>query len=89
MRSKSVALPGATEIARIAEIVQTMLGDAMRAYSNEDSTLADAVIARDREVDALRRDVHPAPAKRDARELCGRWPRETEPLRGTSARACR
>jgi phosphate transport system protein len=50
----TLAPPAEAEIAGMAQIVLTMLGDAMRAYSNADSMLADSVIARDKEVNALR-----------------------------------
>ncbi len=45
--------PARVEIGRIAAIAIEMLQDAMRAYTEADTDGADAVIARDDEVDAL------------------------------------
>lgn len=45
--------PARVEIGRIAAIAIAMLADAMRAYTEADGETADAVIARDDEVDAL------------------------------------
>ncbi|MGD0051216.1 MAG: phosphate signaling complex protein PhoU [Vulcanimicrobiaceae bacterium] len=47
--------PASVEIGRIASLAYEMLVDVMRAYREGDSTLADAVIERDDEVDALYR----------------------------------
>jgi len=45
--------PASVEIGRIASLAYEMLIDVMRAYSEGDSVLADAVIERDDEVDKL------------------------------------
>ncbi len=45
--------PARVEIGRIAAIAIEMVEDAMRAYTEADTVAADAVIARDDEVDAL------------------------------------
>jgi phosphate transport system protein len=47
--------PASVEIGRIASLAYEMLIDVMRAYSEGDSALADAVIEHDDEVDALYR----------------------------------
>jgi phosphate transport system protein len=47
--------PASVEIGRIASLAYEMLVDVMRAYREGDSALADAVIERDDEVDALYR----------------------------------
>jgi phosphate transport system protein len=47
--------PASVEIGQIAAVAQTMLADAMRAYREGDTAVADAVIARDDEVDQLYR----------------------------------
>jgi phosphate transport system protein len=47
--------PASVEIGRIASLAYEMLVDVMRAYSEGDSKLADAVIEHDDEVDALYR----------------------------------
>lgn len=47
--------PASVEIGQIAAVAQTMLADAMRAYREADAEVADAVIERDDEVDALYR----------------------------------
>jgi phosphate transport system protein len=47
--------PASVEIGRIASLAYEMLIDVMRAYSEGDSELADAVIEHDDEVDALYR----------------------------------
>lgn len=47
--------PASVEIGRIAAVAQTMLADAMRAYREDDVAVADQVIERDDEVDALYR----------------------------------
>jgi phosphate transport system protein len=47
--------PASVEIGQIAAVAQTMLADAMRAYREGDTAVADAVIARDDEVDLLYR----------------------------------
>ncbi|HEX3469240.1 MAG TPA: phosphate signaling complex protein PhoU [Candidatus Elarobacter sp.] len=43
--------PGSIQIERISALAQSMLADAMRAYRDEEPSVADAVIARDDEVD--------------------------------------
>jgi phosphate transport system protein len=45
--------PAKVEIGRIGAVVQSMLAEAMRAYTERDTPTADAVISRDDEVDAL------------------------------------
>jgi phosphate transport system protein len=45
--------PASIEVGQIGAAAQTMLADAMRAYRESDSALADAVIERDDEVDQL------------------------------------
>jgi phosphate transport system protein len=45
--------PARVEIGRIAAIAQDMLREVMRAYTEEDASIAEAVIARDDEVDQL------------------------------------
>ncbi len=45
--------PARVEIGRIAAIATEMLREAMRAYTEEDPSVAEAVIARDDEVDVL------------------------------------
>ncbi|MDQ2908608.1 MAG: phosphate signaling complex protein PhoU [Candidatus Eremiobacteraeota bacterium] len=45
--------PARVEIGRIAAIAAQMLREAMRAYTERDPTIAEAVIARDDEVDLL------------------------------------
>jgi phosphate transport system protein len=47
--------PATVEIGQIAAVSQTMLADAMRAYREGDSVVADSVIERDDEVDRLYR----------------------------------
>ena len=47
--------PASVEIGQIAAVAQTMLADAMRAYREGDTAVADSVIARDDEVDQLYR----------------------------------
>lgn len=47
--------PASVEIGQIAAVAQTMLADAMRAYREGDSQVADSVIERDDEVDQLYR----------------------------------
>jgi phosphate transport system protein len=47
--------PASVEIGQIAAVAQTMLADAMRAYREGDTDVADLVIARDDEVDQLYR----------------------------------
>jgi phosphate transport system protein len=47
--------PARVEANRIAEIALAMLRDAMRAFAERDGTIANAVIARDAEVDVLYR----------------------------------
>jgi len=47
--------PASVEIGQIAAVAQTMLADAMRAYREGDAAVADSVIERDDEVDALYR----------------------------------
>jgi phosphate transport system protein len=47
--------PASVEIGQIAAVAQTMLADAMRAYREGDTAVADTVIARDDEVDQLYR----------------------------------
>jgi phosphate transport system protein len=47
--------PASVEIGQIAAVAQTMLADAMRAYREGETEVADAVIARDDEVDQLYR----------------------------------
>ena len=47
--------PASVEIGQIAAVAQTMLADAMRAYREGDTKIADSVIERDDEVDHLYR----------------------------------
>jgi phosphate transport system protein len=47
--------PASVEIGQIAAVAQTMLADAMRAYREGDTAVADSVIERDDEVDQLYR----------------------------------
>jgi phosphate transport system protein len=47
--------PASVEIGQIAAVAQTMLADAMRAYREGDTTVANSVIERDDEVDKLYR----------------------------------
>jgi phosphate transport system protein len=47
--------PASVEIGQIAAVAQTMLADAMRAYREGDTVVADSVIERDDEVDVLYR----------------------------------
>jgi phosphate transport system protein len=47
--------PASVEIGQISAVAQTMLADAMRAYREGDTAVADSVIARDDEVDMLYR----------------------------------
>jgi phosphate transport system protein len=47
--------PASVEIGQIAAVAQTMLADAMRSYREGDAAVAESVIERDDEVDALYR----------------------------------
>ena len=81
--------PASVEIGQIAAVAQTMLADAMRAYREGDAAVADSVIERDDEVDALYRSGIASAADRDAGRLGRRAGRHDPAVRARDDRTRR